>query len=82
MRKSRINRTRAVELINSTKGRFFTVTFVTPKGERTINCNCKKDSVSSLGYINVYSMKDKGYRNVNTRTIKQISFNNNIYKVF
>lgn len=79
---TRVNRTQLVDLIKSTNGKFFTVTFTKANGtQRTINGNVKKNSVSTLGFINVYSMKDKGYRNVNSQTIKSVSFNNTTYTV-
>lgn len=72
----KVNKTQAVELIKSTKGRFFTVTFVKKNGEqRTINGNVKANAANTLGYINVYSPSIKGYRNINTQTIKAVSFN-------
>ena len=81
-RKRTISRTKAVNLIDSTKGRFFTVTFLNKGGiPRTINCNTKKDNKSALGYIRVYSFKDKGYRSVNPHTITELSFGGTIYKV-
>ena len=77
-----INKTKAVEIINSTKGQFFTVTFTTKDNrERSINCNKKADSTTKLGYIRVYSTKDKGYRMVNPETISKLQYNNITYKV-
>lgn len=68
-------------IMNKTKGRFFTVTFITNNGiERTINGNYKRSKKATLGYLNVYSAKDNGYRTVNTRTIKSLVFKNINYK--
>jgi hypothetical protein len=78
----RINRTKAVELIESSKGKFFTVTFMKKNNmTRTINCNYKKGSRSPLGYMNVYSLADKNYRNINPQTITKLSINGNTYMV-
>ncbi len=75
MTKQRVSRQKAVEVINSTNGKFFTVTFITKSGTtRTINGNVR-NKPNRLGYINVYSVKDEGYRNVNSQTIKSLSFN-------
>lgn len=82
MTKSTISKTKAVEIINSTKGKFFTVTFTTKDNRvRTINCNKKANSTTSLGYIRVYSTKDKGLRSINPHTITELKYNNTIYKV-
>lgn len=79
----KISKTKAVELIKSTKGKFFTVTFMKKDGTiRTINGNYKNTNTSdTLGYLKVYSMKDKGYRQVNTQSIKTISFMSKTYNV-
>lgn len=79
----RISKTDVVNIITTkTKGRFFTVTFITNEGYiRTINGNYKKSKKINLGYLNVYSAKDNGYRTVNTRTIKEMKFKNVTYKV-
>lgn len=82
----RVSKTEVVNIITTkTKGRFFTVTFETNGGkERSINGNYKRprknSKMNNLGYLNVYSAKDMGYRNVNCRTIKQVVFKNVIYK--
>lgn len=76
-----ISKTRAVELINTSKGKFFTVTFTKAGGTaRTINGNTK-GKMTNQGYLNIYSMKDKGYRNVNPRTLTALSLSGTTYKV-
>ncbi len=77
-----INKTKAVELIEGSKGRFFTVTFLKKNNtERTINANFKKGAKSPLGYLNVYSIADKGYRNINAQTIRAVVINGDTYNV-
>ncbi len=77
MKKKKISRTNAIKAINDNGGKFFTVTFVKKdNSERTINCIMKKDGAGKLGYLNVYSIPDKGYRNIDTRTIRQVNINN------
>lgn len=74
----RTNKGKAVELIKNSKGKFMTVTFTKKNGdERTINGNYKRPKRDNpLGYITMYSMKDKGYRTVNPQTIKSVSLDN------
>lgn len=76
----RISKTTAVEMINNSKGRFFTVTFVKGNGdERTINGLRKNQT--PLGNITMYSAKDKGYRTINPNTIKSLIINSTTYVV-
>ena len=81
-RTNRISRTKAVELINNSKGKFFTVTFKKKNGDlRMINGNFKKGNFTPLGYLSVYSAADKGYRQVNPKTITSLSVGGTEYKV-
>lgn len=80
----RINKIQAVNLIKSSKGKFFTVTFKTRNNlERTINCNTKisTNNPNDLGYFTVNSISDKGYRTINSQTISKISINGLTYNV-
>lgn len=78
----KISRKKAVILIEENKGKFFTVTFTKKDNTlRTINAVKKVGAISPAGYLNVYSIKDKGYRNVDVRTISSLKLNNSIYKV-
>lgn len=83
MNTNKINKNKAVELISNTKGKIFTVTFEKKDGStRTINCNYKRPkNVNPLGYMTVYDMQEKAYRNVNSQTIKMITFKGTTYKV-
>ena len=77
-----ISRTEAVRKIIANKGRFFTATFVTNEGNtRSINCNAKSDCITPLGYITVYSPKDKGYRSINPKTLSHLAIAGVQYKV-
>ena len=74
-----ISKTKAVDLINETKGRFFTVTFMKKDGkERTMNGNRK--GITNLGYISM-NVPKVGVRNVDPRTLKTIKVSGVIYKV-
>lgn len=78
----KVSRTAAVAMIKNSNGKMITVTFVKNNGEqRTINGNYRKAQKSQLGYLTVYSMKDGGYRTVNTRTIKSVKANKTTYVV-
>jgi len=69
------SRTDMVNLINSSKGRFFTSTHVDANGNaRTMNCIKSNKPASELGYIPVYSMLDMGDRQINPQTICELSF--------
>lgn len=77
-----ISRSKAVKLIEGTKGKFFTVTFRKKNNDlRMINGNFKSGNVTPLGYLRVYSAADKGYRQVNPKTITHLSVNGTEYKV-
>lgn len=82
---NRISRTKAVEMITKSKGKFFTVTFTKKKDNstRTINGNFKisNDNPSKLGYLTIYSPKDKGYRNINSQTLKSLNINGTTYSI-
>jgi len=80
----RINKITAIQLISTSKGKFFTVTFTKKDNTtRTINGNFKysKSNPSKLGYLTIYSAKDKGYKNVNSQTIESLSINGTTYRV-
>lgn len=74
MKNTRISRTNVVELIKSNSGKFFTVEFVKKNNtNRTINCIMKNNGLTRLGYLNVWSIQDKGYRNIDIRTIRTVN---------
>ncbi len=75
---TKISKNKAVELINNTNGKIFTVSFLNKAQQvRTINGRLKKttstkggrNNATELGYITMWSMQDKGYRNVNKQTL-------------
>lgn len=77
-----INKAKATEMIESSKGKFFTVTFTKKnKSLKTINCNWKKGNKNSLGYLTVYSVLKKGYKNIDPQTITALSISGNLFKV-
>lgn len=73
-------RTEMVNVINGTKGRFFTTTHIDKDGSpRTMNVIKSNKPASELGYILVYSLQDKGYRNLNPQTLTDVSFKQTHY---
>jgi hypothetical protein len=78
------SRSEMVRLINGSQGRFFTCTHIDKDGNaRTMNAiksnRVQETASSDLGYITVYSMLDKGYRNINPQTITDLSMNRTHY---
>ena len=74
-----ISKTKAVSLINNSKGKRFTVVFTKQDGTiRTINGSRKNQT--PLGYITI-SVPNKGYRNVNPNTMKELRINGSVYKI-
>ena len=82
----------AKKLIFDTKGKFFTVIFIKKDGtERTMNARLNvrkylkggelKYNPSEMGYIPVYDMQAKGYRMVNTNTIKTLKIGKKTYTI-
>jgi hypothetical protein len=74
------SRTEMVNVINSTKGRFFTSTHIDKDGNsRTMNAIKSNKPATELGYITVWSVQDKGYRNLNPQTLTDVSFGGTHY---
>lgn len=90
MKQTTISKSKAVELIRNSSGRFFTVSFLKKdNSERTINGRVKvtkgskggKNPATDLGYLSVYSNVDKQYRNVNSQTLTNLKINGEVYRV-
>jgi hypothetical protein len=76
----KISRTKMVQMLNDSKGRFFTSTHIDKDNNpRTMNCIKRNTPPTDLGYITVYSMVDKGLRNINPQTITNLSINGTHY---
>ena len=73
----------------SSRGKIFSVKFVKKDGSlRYMTCRTgvKKHLKGGINtvkhipkYLTVYSVQDKGYRNINLKTIKEIKGNNSIF---
>jgi hypothetical protein len=80
------SRSEMVRMINGSQGRFFTCTHIDKNGDsRTMNAiksnRIQETPSSDLGYITVYSMLDKGYRNINPQTITDLSMSGVHYAI-
>jgi hypothetical protein len=87
-----ISREEASRIIKSTKGKFFTVTFIKKDGtERIMNARLGVKAYlrggklpynpDEKGLIPVYDVKEQGYRMVNINTINNLKIGNKIYNV-
>ena len=86
----RIGKIKASELINDSKGRIFTATFVKENGDERV-MNCRKGVQKGVkgtgtkgttpGMITVYDMQEKGFRTLNLQTVKALKINKESYKV-
>jgi hypothetical protein len=78
----RLSRTKIVDMMRESKGRFYTVTFKKVDGTtRTMNGQTKKSNfMDNLGYIN-FRESNGNQRRVNPKTITEISISGNLFKV-
>jgi hypothetical protein len=89
MTTQKISRTKALDLIQNSNGKFFTVTFIKKDGSRRVlNGQYTPDmGVSPLGYILVKDISAvrrkevKTVKNVNLQTIESITLNNVVSKI-
>ena len=79
---AKTTRTKVVAMITNSKGKFFTVTFTKKDNtRRTINANYKTGNTDTLGYLNVWSTKDKEYRKINPQTLISLTIDGTTYSV-
>ena len=78
VKKVRISRTKAKELIMNSGGRFITTTHITEDG-RTRVTNCRYKNETSLGKLRV--IEDGCYKAVNPATLKELKANKVVYTV-
>lgn len=79
----KISKTKALELIQKTSGKFFGVTFTKKNGEiRKMRCKVQTGSLpDSLGYLKVTDTVDSIQKSLNLQTISELRMNKNTYKV-
>jgi hypothetical protein len=82
MSTSRISRSKALEMIQESKGKFFTVKFISKKGEREMNCQFNaKTQQGKLGYLTVTDVVLREHRNINLQTLKELRINKKNYRI-
>lgn len=75
----RIPRTKAIELVEGSKGRFMSLTCNTKNTKnRVFNCIYRK--TTKAGYAHV-TERGQGIKAVDLRTLSEVRTNGNIYKV-
>lgn len=77
------SRTEITEILKTTNGKFFTSTHLDKQGvPRTMNAiKSSKSQPTALGYLTVWSVRDKDYRTIDPRTITDLSFGGLHYQV-
>ena len=88
----KISKLQAKDLINSSKGKFFTVAF-TKKNAELREMNCRKGvkkhlkggelmfNPDSKGLVVVFDAQIKDYRMININTLQELKINNATYSV-
>ena len=79
----RISRTKALELIQSSNGRFFGVTFTKKDGSvRKMKCKIDKNTEpSNLGYLTVNDVIDSSPKSLNLQTLSEVRMNKTFFHV-
>jgi hypothetical protein len=82
-KRQRISKTKAIELLNNTKGRFFGVTFTKKDGtERSMRCRVEGNlKISPLGYATLKDVSEDKPKSVNLQTLSEIRLNKITYLV-
>ena len=70
----KVSRTTMVKALKENGGKFFTSTHIGKDDKpHTMNAIMLKKQDSELGYFRVWSMTDKGYRNINPQTLTHLN---------
>jgi len=80
---TKISRTKALDLIKETNGKFFGVTFTKKDNtERKMRCRTYQDSKPSvLGYVLVVDTEEAKPKSLNLQTISELRMNKKVYKI-
>jgi hypothetical protein len=81
---SKISKSSALNMIQSSNGKFFGVTFTKKDGSiRKMTCRIDKDKLTpnNLGYLTVNEVKTKTYKSLNLQTLSELRINKNVYKI-
>jgi hypothetical protein len=82
--KAKLSRSKALELIQGTGGRFFGVTFTKKDGSvRKMRCKIDKDHLkpSTFGYLTVVDVAEGTPKSLNLQTLSEVRVNKTTYKV-
>jgi hypothetical protein len=79
-RRTSISRTQAINLINNSKGRRFTVTFIKNTNGEIRTLNGSRYNQTPLGNITM-SIPNKGYRSFNPNNLLELRINGYNYTV-
>lgn len=79
----RVSKTAAVETIKNNGGRIMTISYTKNNGQpRTHNCILAAHQLhNQLGYITVYDMQEKDFKQVSANRITSVTTNGIRYKV-
>jgi len=70
-----------VKMLKDNGGKFFTSTHIDKNNQpNTMNADMLKQQDSDLGYLRVWSLSDRGYRNINPQTLTHLNINGGCYK--
>ena len=77
----KVSRTTMVKALKENGGKFFTSTHIDKNGNpTTMNAVMLTSQDSDLGYIRVWSLSDRGYRNINPQTLTHLNIAGGCYK--
>ena len=77
----KITQSKAKELINNSKGRFFSLANIKKDSTQRIYGSSKLNLIDYKGYLNIYEMNKKSFRNVDLETIYALNINKKRYEV-
>lgn len=79
----KVSRTKALDLIKETNGKFFGVTFTKKDNtERKMRCRTYQDTKpSALGYVLVVDTEESKPKSLNLQTISELRMNKKVYKI-
>jgi 2',3'-cyclic-nucleotide 2'-phosphodiesterase (5'-nucleotidase family) len=83
VKKQKISKTKAIDLLTNTGGRYFGVTFTKKDGLiRKMTCKLEQEAKpSKLGYLTVVDVKESTPKSLNLQTLSEIRMNKVIYVV-
>jgi hypothetical protein len=77
----KISKNKAKELINNSKGKFFSLANYKKDSTQRLYGSSKLNLINYKGYINIYEMNKKSFRNVDIETMYALNINKKRYEV-